>query len=140
MYLLDTDNMTLLEQANPDAIRLKNRIAAVPPDDLATTIISYEEQTRGWLAVSALSRTPQAQVTAYRRLKRHLQIYSKIAVIDFDERAAAEFMRLKQAKVGIGTMDLKIAAIGLAKDAIVLTRNVQYFSKIPGLKFEDWSL
>jgi tRNA(fMet)-specific endonuclease VapC len=117
MYLMDTDKMTLLEQANPEALRLKNRIAVVPPDDLATTIISYEEQTRGWLAISAQARTPHAQVLAYSRLKRHLQLYSKIAVIDFDERAAAEFVRLKQAKIRIGTMDLKIAAIALVHGA-----------------------
>ena len=41
MHLLDTDTMTLLERAGPDAISLKARLAAVPPDDLATTIISY---------------------------------------------------------------------------------------------------
>src|SRR5690242_14133712 len=98
MYLLDTDSMTLLEQANSEAMRFRNRIAAVPPDDLATTIISYEEQTRGWLAVSAQARTPQAQVMAYSRLKKHLLIYSKITVMDFDEGASATFVRLKQAK------------------------------------------
>ena len=132
--------MTLMEQANPEALCLKKRIADVPPDDLATTIVSYEEQTRGWLAVSAQARTPQAQVSAYSRLKRHLQLYSKIAVIDFNESAAAEFVRLKQAKIRIGTMDLKIAAIALANDATLLTRNRQDFSKVPDLKFEDWSV
>ena len=140
MYLMDTDNMTLLEQANPAAMRLKNRIAAVPPDDLGTTIVSYEEQTRGWLAVSAQARTPQAQVLAYSRLKRHLQLYSRIAVIDFDESAAEVLVRLKQAKIRIGTMDLKIAAIALANGATLLTRNAQDFSKVPDLKFEDWSV
>jgi len=33
------------------------------------------------------------------------------------------FERLKQAKIRIGTMDLKIAAIALANDATLLTRN-----------------
>lgn len=140
MYLMDTDNMTLLEQANPEAMRLKNRIAAVAPDDLATTIVSYEEQTRGWLAVSAQARTPQAQVAAYSRLKRHLQIYSKIAVIDFDERASIEFVRLKKTRIRIGTMDLKIAAIALANNATVLTRNLSDFGKVPGLRVQDWSV
>ena len=139
LYLMDTDNMPLMEQANPEALRLKSRIAAVAPDDLATSIVSYEEQTRGWLAVSAQARTPQAQVAAYSRLKKHLQIYSKIAVLDFDERAAAEYVRLKALPVRIGAMDLKIAAIALANDATVLTRNIQDFSKVPNLKIEDWS-
>jgi tRNA(fMet)-specific endonuclease VapC len=140
MYLLDTDNMTLLERAGPEGARLKARVATIPQDDLATTIVSYEEQTRGWLSVSARARTPEAQIAAYRRLKTHLQIYCKIVVIDYDEKAAAEFERLWQAKIRIGTMDLKIAAIALANDATLLTRNLSDFSKVPGLKAEDWSV
>ncbi len=140
MYLMDTDNMTLLEYANPEATHFKNRIAAIAPDDLATTIVSYEEQTRGWLAVITQARTPHDQVFAYSRLKRHLHIYSKLAVIDFNERAASEFVRLRQARVRIGTMDLKIAAIALANEAILLTRNLADFGKVPGLQVEDWSV
>lgn len=71
-----------------EALRLKSRVAAVPPDDLATSIVSYEEQTRGWLAVSAQARTPQAQIAAYERLKRHLEVYCRIAVVAYDEKAA----------------------------------------------------
>jgi tRNA(fMet)-specific endonuclease VapC len=36
-------------------------------------------------------------------------------------------------------MDLKIAAIVLAHDATLLTRNQKDFSQIQGLKIEDWS-
>ena len=35
-------------------------------------------------------------------------------------------------------MDLKIASIVLAWQGTLLTRNVIDFSRIPGLKFEDW--
>ena len=37
-------------------------------------------------------------------------------------------------------MDLKIASIAIANDALLLTRNLSDFSKIPGLRVEDWSL
>jgi tRNA(fMet)-specific endonuclease VapC len=37
-------------------------------------------------------------------------------------------------------MDLKIAAIALAYDATVLTRNVSDFGKVTGLKVEDWAV
>ena len=35
-------------------------------------------------------------------------------------------------------MDLKIAAIALANDAVVLTCNRRDFEKVPGLRFDNW--
>jgi tRNA(fMet)-specific endonuclease VapC len=37
-------------------------------------------------------------------------------------------------------MDLKIAAIVLARGATLLTRNTADFRKIPGMDTEDWIL
>ncbi len=34
--------------------------------------------------------------------------------------------------------DLKIAAITLNHDAILLSRNLKDFEQVPGLKVEDW--
>jgi predicted nucleic acid-binding protein len=50
-----------------------------------------------------------------------------------------EFQRLCVRRVRIGTMDLKIAAIALANDATLLSRNLPDFAKVPGLRVEDWS-
>jgi tRNA(fMet)-specific endonuclease VapC len=35
-------------------------------------------------------------------------------------------------------MDLKIAAIALANDALVLSANLREFGRVPGLRVEDW--
>ena len=136
MVLLDTDHMTLLEREGPEAERLKARLATVPLDDVGTTIISYEEQTRGWLAFVAQARTETVRIEAYRRLKRHIEIYCKIPAADYDEKAAAVFERLRQARIRIGTMDLKIAAITMAHDALLLSGNARDFTAIAGLRFE----
>lgn len=114
-------------------------MSTVPPNQVFTTIITYEEQTRGWMAYSAAARTTARQVKAYRKLERHLGLYRRVQVLGFDESAATEFDRLKQSRVCIGTMDLKIAAIALTHDATVLTRNLKDFNRVPGLRVEDWT-
>jgi tRNA(fMet)-specific endonuclease VapC len=91
------------------------------------------------LSVLAQSRSLDEQVEAYRRLKRLLGNYLKIEVLEFDARAAAEFQRLRRLRLKVGVMDMKIAAIALAHDATVLTRNLKDFSRVPGLRVEDWT-
>ena len=139
IYLLDTDHMSLLSRGSAEGARIRARLRSVPADDVATSIVSYEEQTRGWLARLARASTMPRQVSDYGELKRHLLNYCSVAVLDYDERAAAEFARLRQARVRIGTMDLRIAAIAVANDGVLLTRNLTDFRKVPGLRAEDWS-
>lgn len=106
---------------------------------MATTIISYEEQVRGWMAFIARAKSMPQQLEAYRRLRRHLDNYRQTPVEDFNEAAAGEFQQLRRARIRIGTMDLKIAAIVLSRGATLLSRNLVDFAKVPGLKVEDWA-
>jgi len=140
MVILDTDHVSLLEWAeSPEAQRLGARLEHLTTEKIATTIISFEEQTRGWLTSLAKSRTMAQQIQAYQRLKRHLVNYCRIVVLDFDEAAAAEFQRLRKSRLRVGTMDLKIAAVVLSHNATLLTRNLVDFRHVPGLKVEDWT-
>ena len=132
--------MSLLERGGDECRRIQARLRAAPRDTVATTVVSYEEQMRGWLARIAQASTPDRQVAAYRELNRQLRNYCDITVLDYDENAATAFQRLRQARIRIGSMDLKIAAIALASDAVLLTRNLSDFGKIPNLKTEDWSV
>jgi tRNA(fMet)-specific endonuclease VapC len=99
MYVLDTDHMSLLERGGPESENLRDRLRNIPPDDVATTIISYEEQARGWLARIAQFTDPEKQVALYDQLKRQLRNYCRVAVIDFDSRSAAELILLQKEKV-----------------------------------------
>lgn len=140
MYILDTDHLSLLGRADsPGAQRLRFRLAGLKPEERITTIITFEEQMRGWMSHLAQSRSLVRQVEAYRRLKEFLDRYLKITVLEFDEAAAAEFERLKQSRLRIGAMDLKIASIALAHNATVLTRNLKDFNRVSGLRVEDWT-
>jgi tRNA(fMet)-specific endonuclease VapC len=140
MVVLDTDHLSLLLLAESEAAeKIAMRLASRYIRKLTTTIVTYEEQTRGWLAQIARARNLPQEIEAYRRLKTSLQDFCTMEVLDFDDEAAAEYRRLRGMKIRIGTMDLKIAAIALAHDATLLSRNLVDFRKVPELKVEDWT-
>lgn len=141
MYLLDTDHLTILERGGQDAQPLVARLSSINPNEVvATTIITYEEQTRGWLSYMGTSRSLEAQVEAYRQLQQHLTNFCNIPVIGFENAATLTFKSLKKTYPRLGSMDLKIAAIAIANNATLLTRNLSDFSQIKGLKIEDWTI
>jgi tRNA(fMet)-specific endonuclease VapC len=138
--VLDTDHMSLLEWGSDEAAQLRERLADCDEGEVATTIINYEEQVRGWMAYLARARSLAKQVEAYGRLRSHLENYRRIPVLDFDGKAADVYEELRRSRVRVGAMDLKIAAIVISLDATLLSRNKRDFAKVPDLKLEDWTV
>jgi tRNA(fMet)-specific endonuclease VapC len=62
-----------------------------------------------------------------------------IPVLEFERQAAREFQRFKKLYPRLGTMDLKIAAIALVNQTVLLTLNGSDFGQIAGLQIEDWT-
>jgi len=139
VILLDTDHLTLLKY--PDSPRyaaLTARMEASPDQDIGTTIISVEEQWRGWLPVISRERQVTRQVRPYQELLGLLDFLGRWTVLPFDEADAACFSRLRGNGVRIGTMDLKIASFALVHDALLLSANLRDFQQVPGLRVENW--
>ncbi len=140
MIILDTDCMSLLQRENIlNSFRLQENLDRFAPEDIYSTIISFEEQMRGWLAFVAKSKTPEQQIYAYQKLHDFLKTYRKIMILDFDEKAVEVFEKLKFQKIRIGVMDLKIASITIANNAILVSRNLRDFEQVPNLSVKDWT-
>jgi tRNA(fMet)-specific endonuclease VapC len=139
MFILDTDHISILDRSGPTAQPLLAKLARVNPNQVATTIITYEEQMRGWLSYTAKTSIIAEQIAAYQKLERHIANYRKILVISFDEKAGEVFQNIRTQYPRLGTMDLKIAAIVVANQSILLTRNTKDFSQISNLSIEDWT-
>jgi len=141
IYVLDTDHLTLLGHQNSrEAPLVRRRIVDLPPADLVvTTVISFEEQMRGWMAAIRLANSFAAEVQIYERLLAHLTTFKKMVVLEFDEESAKQAEKLRAARLRLGSMDLKIAAIVLSRGAVLVTRNTIDFKKVPNLSIEDWS-
>jgi tRNA(fMet)-specific endonuclease VapC len=140
VIVLDTDILTIIQYGDGEIYqRLRRRLRAALPEQVCVTIVTVEEQMRGWLAWIAKAKSPEQQIEAYARLLALLKDFQARPVLEFDGLAAGEFHHLQRAKIRIGTMDLKIAAIVLANNARLISRNLRDFQKVPELQVEDWT-
>jgi tRNA(fMet)-specific endonuclease VapC len=140
MIVLDTDHISLLQHPDsPEGQRLIQRLAASPDGDVVTTVITVEEQMRGWLQVIARYRDLQQQSAYYDKLIAFVRFFSKWIILPLSDPAVQAFRDLRATRVRIATTDLKIAAISLANGATLLSRNLGDFRRVPGLRVEDWT-
>jgi len=133
--VLDTDTVTL-QQAGREHVL--HRLAAVPPEAVYTTVITVREQRRGRLAVVDQVQEGPALVEAYAKLQATLRYFNQVNVLPFTPAAAEKLQDLRDQRVRIGTQDLRIAALVLSVDGILVTSNRRDFDRVAGPRIEDW--
>jgi tRNA(fMet)-specific endonuclease VapC len=137
LYVLDTDLLTLLEEGHPAA---GQRFLQHPPEETAITVLTVEEQLSGWYTEVRKAKRPARMAWAYRRLADAVKFLADLQILTYDEQAMQRYEQLRKAKIKVGRMDLRIAAVVLEQGAVLVTRNVRDFKKVPGLQIEDWSV
>jgi tRNA(fMet)-specific endonuclease VapC len=139
MILLDSDHLSVLRyEEDPRCQLLRTRLDAAADRFHATSVITVEEQLRGWLAEIARRKDVEQQIPIYARLVQMLRFLEDWEIIAFDGPAALKFKELRGARVRIGSQDLKIACIAVVHDALLLSANLKDFRKVPGLRVESW--
>ena len=84
--------------------------------------------------------SPDTLVWAYIKLRTTLDYFKSIKLLDFDQEAHNCYAELMRQRIRIGTQDLRIAAIVISQNGILVTRNQRDFAQVPGLTLEDWSI
>jgi tRNA(fMet)-specific endonuclease VapC len=135
-FVLDTDIISMLQHGDPVVAA---NVGNYDPDQVATTIISVEEQLSGWYALLRRAKTAKELVPVYQRMSETVRFFGSLPLLTFTEVAASVYERLRKQKSRTGRMDLRIAAIALAHRAAIVTRNVNDFVDIEGLLVLDWS-
>jgi tRNA(fMet)-specific endonuclease VapC len=140
-YLLDTDHISFLQRrSSPEFTRLMARMKEFSAADFALSIVSFHEQVLGAHNFINRSQTNTDTIRGYNLLLEIFQGFRIAPILLFDAEAVAVFDDLRNQKIRVSTMDLRIAAIAISRDLILLTRNVKDFSKIPNLLIENWTL
>ena len=140
-YLLDTDRISFLQRrSGQEFTRLIIRMEQHSQVDFALSIVSFHEQVLGAHNFINRARINIDVMRGYTLLLEILQGFSSAPVLPYEAEAVAIFDELRRQKVRVSTIDLRISAIALSHNLIVLTRNVSDFSKVPGLMMEDWTV
>jgi tRNA(fMet)-specific endonuclease VapC len=136
LWVLDTDMLTLWLRGQETVTA---RVAATPPQQLAVTIITVEEILGGWYTQIRQARDDQQLARAYQALQQAVEFTRSIQLLPFNPPGIRRYRQLRTHHRRIGTNDLRIAAIVLEQQGILVTRNTTDFTDIPGLQLDDWS-
>lgn len=131
-YLLDTN--VCIRLMNGQAPLLYERMRQISVDDLCVSSITRSEMYFG----AAKSRDPIST-------RENQRIFlDRFKSISYDDEAAEYYGTLRAALAISGTMigpnDMLIAASALAHGLTVVTHNVREFSRVEGLRIEDWEV
>ncbi len=131
-FLVDTNIWIFYLKSQHTPVRSK--LASTPPGEIAVATVVWAKLLHG-------ARKYGDPADREARVENTLRPFH---CLPFDLDAARHYARIRDdlERRGqlIGGNDLMIAAIALTHGLTVVTNNVSEFSRVPGLRVEDWSV
>lgn len=130
MRLLDTDTCIRIIRKQPEFI---GKFVRLSPDTVFISVITFHELYYG----SLHSQNPPKKLAALRDFSRGLKILPlRSTSVKY---TAAVRQDLAAKGTPIGPLDTLIAGHALEHELILVTGNIHEFSRVDGLKLENWS-
>ena len=128
-HLLDTDIASYL---------IKGRLAPTLPPGIALESVAVSVITKAEILYGLARLQPSSA------LHHNVGVFFRsLKVLPWDEPAAERYaierVRLESAGTPIGLFDTMIAAHALAAGVVLVTNNTRHFSRVSGLRIENWA-
>jgi tRNA(fMet)-specific endonuclease VapC len=132
MYLLDTNVLSELVRKHPDP-GVTAKLRDLRYEDSNASIITLFE-----LRYGAMRRADGADF--WRRIQQQIVPATQWLEANFEvaQRAGDITAELEASGIPIGTEDVLIGATAMQYSLVVVTRKTEHFSRIPGLRVENW--
>ncbi|MBW2264865.1 MAG: type II toxin-antitoxin system VapC family toxin [Deltaproteobacteria bacterium] len=132
MYLFDTDCLSNIVKKHPSPLLLK-KLNVLPQEFQFSTSVNVCEIYYG----AYRSKNRKRILKAYEE-----KVFPNLNILAFDTESGRICGRLKAGleKKGLpkSEPDLRIAAIAIQHNMVLVTGNTRHFKGIPGLNVEDW--
>jgi len=130
LYMLDTDTVSYFLRGRTPT--LDDRMATVSLKHLCISAVTWGELLYG----------VKRKEVAHRLAQLLDQFRLRVRCLAWDEATATQFAsiaaQLHKARTRIGSMDAMIATHALATGAVLITNNSRHFSRVSGLRVENW--
>lgn len=130
MYIIDSNTCIYFMNGKYQSVR--DKFLSISPKDILIPSV-----VKGELLLGAFKSQTREQTT--KKVEKFLKPFD---IIDFTGKMSYTYAEiravLEKSGNSIGANDLLIAATALNKNATLVTHNVSEFSRVPGLKVEDW--
>ncbi len=130
-YMLDTDMCSYIIKEHPE--RVRQRFQKLAMEQLCISVVTYAELVYG------------VERSSSRRVNRPIieDFVRHLDVMDWDTEAADHYgvirAELETAGTPIGAMDMMIAAHAKSIKAVLVTNNQKHFTKVKGLRTDNWT-
>ncbi|MEA5531097.1 type II toxin-antitoxin system VapC family toxin [Dolichospermum sp. UHCC 0684] len=132
IYLLDTN--VCARYLNGKSLAIRQRLRSTNIADIAVCSVVKGELFYGAMKSNNFEKT----------LDRQQEFLKLFVSLPFDDDASFIYGRIRAELsargIIIGANDLQIAAIAMVNNLILVTHNVREFSRVNGLRFEDWEV
>jgi tRNA(fMet)-specific endonuclease VapC len=138
MIAFDTNILTEVLLGSPPFV---TRAAAIPVHQQGVPVIVIEEIIRGRLNVIRQAEAGKAKINLERAYELFQETFSKIRrlqILSYTSSAESLYQQWRQQGIRVSTHDLRIAAVCVANNAKLISRNRRDFERIPGLAVEFW--
>jgi tRNA(fMet)-specific endonuclease VapC len=130
-YLLDTNLCIYIAKRKPASVH--SRFARLRPGDVGMSVVTYLELVYG----ARKSQHPEDNLSRIEELERLIPAQPLGA--DAAEHYGALRVALERKGSPIGAYDMLIAAHALSLNLVLVTNNAREFSRIEGLRLENWA-
>lgn len=133
-WLLDTNAwIRFLKPGQPSGKAIADRLAGLRENEILLCSVVKAELWHG----------AEKYANRETRLARLAEIFGRYASVPFDDVAAQHYATIRHdletRGLVIGPNDLKIAAICVARGLTLVSSNSNEFSRVTGLRVEDWN-
>ena len=130
-YMLDTNICIYILKRKPEQVLL--RLQEHDPSEICISSVTYAKLMHGVEKSKAIEKNRLALAV----------LLANIDILDFDTSAAESYGKvrasLEKAGTPIGPLDMMIAGHAMALDHTVVTNNIKEFTRVDGLKLENWA-